>query len=126
MGDRRVEEEILPLAQERKIGFMAHFAFDRGRLFKRASGTPLPEWAAEFDAKTWAQFFLKYVVSHPAVTVARTGTTKAAHMLDNIGGGIGRLPNEAMRKRMAAARGFIPRATIRPPRLNPRQDRDDG
>ncbi len=101
VGDRRVEQEILPLAQERKIGFMAHFAFDRGRLFKRASGTPLPEWAAEFDAKTWAQFFLKYVVSHPAVTVARTGTTRAAHMLDNIGAGIGRLPNEAMRKRMA-------------------------
>ena len=100
-GWRGVEERILPLAIERKIGFMAHFSFDRGRLFKRASGTPLPEWAAEFDARTWAQFFLKYVVSHPAVTVARAGTTKPAHMLDNIGGGIGRLPNEAMRKRMA-------------------------
>ena len=101
VGDRRAEETILPLALERKIGFMAYFAFDRGRLFKRAGSTPLPEWAAEFDAKTWAQFFLKYVVSHPAVIVARTGTTNAAHMLDNIGGGIGRLPNEAMRKRMA-------------------------
>ena len=108
VGDRRVEQEILPLAQERKIAFMAHFAFDRGRLFKRASGTPLPEWAAEFDARTWAQFFLKYVVSHPAVTVARTGTTKAAHMLDNIGGGIGRLPNEAMRKRMAELVDSLP------------------
>jgi aryl-alcohol dehydrogenase-like predicted oxidoreductase len=108
LGDRRVEQEILPLAQERKIGFMAHFAFDRGRLFKRASGTPLPDWAAEFDARTWAQFFLKYVVSHPAVTVARTGTTKAAHMLDNIGGGIGRLPNEAMRKRMAELVDALP------------------
>jgi aryl-alcohol dehydrogenase-like predicted oxidoreductase len=101
VGDRRVEQEILPLAQERKIAFRADFVFDRGRLFKRASGTPLPDWAAEFDAKSWAQFFVKYVVSHPAVTVARTGTTKAAHMLDNVGGGIGRLPNEAMRKRMA-------------------------
>ena len=101
VGDRRVEQEILPLAQERKIGFMAHFAFDRGRLFKRVSGTPLPDWAAEFDAQTWAQFFLKYVISHPTVVTARTGTTNAAHMLDNIGGGIGRLPNEAMRKRMA-------------------------
>jgi hypothetical protein len=67
----------------------------------RAGDTPLPEWAAEFDARTWAQFFLKYVVSHPAVTVARVGTTKATHMLDNIGGGIGRLPDEATRKRMA-------------------------
>ena len=100
-GWRSVEERILPLAMERKIGFMAHFAFDRGRLFQRASGTPLPEWAAEFDAKTWAQFFLKYVISHPAVIVARVGTTKAAHMLDNIGGGIGRLPSESTRKRMA-------------------------
>jgi diketogulonate reductase-like aldo/keto reductase len=101
LGDRRVEEKILPLAQERKIGFLAYFTFDRGRLFKRAGSTPLPEWAAEFDAKTWPQFFVKYVLSHPAVIVARTGTTKAEHMLDNIGGGIGRLPNEAMRKRMA-------------------------
>jgi aryl-alcohol dehydrogenase-like predicted oxidoreductase len=108
VGDRRVEQEILPLAQERKIGFMAHFTFDRGRLFKRVAGTPLPEWAAEFDAKTWPQFFLKYVVSHPAVTLARTGTTKAAHMLENIGGGIGRLPDQAMRKRMAAFVDSLP------------------
>ncbi len=100
-GWRGVEERILPLAMERKIGFMAHFTFDRGRLFQRASGTPLPEWAAEFDAKTWAQFFIKYVISHPAVIVARVGTTKAAHMLDNTAGGMGRLPNEAMRKRIA-------------------------
>jgi hypothetical protein len=71
-------------------------------LFTRAGTKPVPEWAAEFDAKTWAQFFLKYVISHPAVTVARTGTTKVAHMIDNIGGGIGRLPNDATRKRMAA------------------------
>jgi aryl-alcohol dehydrogenase-like predicted oxidoreductase len=107
-GWRGVEERILPLAMERKIGFMAHFAFDRGRLFQRASGRPLPEWAAEFDAKTWAQFFLKYVISHPAVIVARVGTTKAAHMLDNLGGGIGRLPNETMRKRMAAFVDSLP------------------
>ena len=108
-GWRGVEERILPLAMERKIGFMAHFAFDRGRLFQRASGTPLPEWASEFDAKTWAQFFLKYVLSHPAVVVARTGTTKATHMLDNIGGGIGRMPNEAMRKRMGEFVDALPR-----------------
>ena len=101
VSDRRLEETILPLAQERKIGVMAYFPFDRRRIFERASSTPLPEWAAEFDAKTWAQFFLKYVVSHPAVTVARVGTTKAEHMLDDIRGGIGRLPDEATRKRMA-------------------------
>ena len=101
VGDRRVEETILPLALERKIAFMSYFTFDRGRLFKRIGTTPLPAWAAEFDAKTWAQFCLKYVLSQPAVVVARAGTTDPAHMLDNIGGGIGRLPNEAMRKRMA-------------------------
>ena len=101
VGDRRLEEKILPLAQERKIAVMAYFTFDRGRLFKRAGSTPLPEWAAEFGARTWAQFFIKYVLSHPAITVVRTGTTKPAHMLENMQAGMGPLPNEAARKRMA-------------------------
>ena len=101
MGDRRLEEMILPLAMEKKIGVFAYFAFDRGRLFKRAGSTPLPAWAAEFGAKTWAQFFLKYVMSHPAVTMVRTGTTKTEHLLENINAGMGRLPDEATRKRMA-------------------------
>ena len=108
VGDRRAEETILPLALERKIAFMAYFPFDRGRIFKRIGTTPLPAWAAEFDAKTWAQFCIKYVLSHPAVVVAREGTTDPAHMLDNIGGGIGRLPNEAMRKRMAELVDSLP------------------
>ena len=98
---RSAEEKILPLAQERKIGVVAYFPFSLGTNFQRAGTTPLPEWAAEFDARTWSQFFLKYVVSHPAVTVVRAGTTQAKHMLENIGGGIGRLPDEATRKRMA-------------------------
>ena len=101
LSDRRLEEKILPLAQEKKIAAMAYFPLDRGRIFQRASNTPLPAWAAEFDAKTWAQYFIKYVLSHPAITVVRTGTTKPEHMLENIGAGMGRLPNEAMRKRMA-------------------------
>jgi diketogulonate reductase-like aldo/keto reductase len=108
VGDRRLEEMILPLAQERKIAAMAYFPFDRGRIFQRASATPLPEWAAEFDAKTWAQFFVKYVLSHPAITVVRTGTTKSEHMLENINAGMGRLPNEAMRKRMAQLVDSLP------------------
>ncbi|MDQ3489030.1 MAG: aldo/keto reductase, partial [Acidobacteriota bacterium] len=121
VGSRRAEEKILPLAQERKIGVMAFFRFsNNGRvscgrgsnLFARVGTRPLPEWAAEFDAKTWAQFFLKYVISHPAVTVARVGTTKAAHMLDNMGGGIGRLPDEATRKRMAAFIDALPPVTV--------------
>jgi aryl-alcohol dehydrogenase-like predicted oxidoreductase len=119
IDNRSVEEVVLPFAQERKIAVMVHFPFggaggqscvsDRG-LFGRVGTMPLPAWAAEFDAKTWAQFFLKYVISHPAVTVARVGTTKAHHMLDNLGGGIGRLPNEAMRKRMAEFIDDIPLA----------------
>jgi hypothetical protein len=110
VSDRRVEETILPLALEKKIAFMSYFPFDRGRIFKRFGNTPLPAWAAEFDAKTWAQFCLKYVLSHPAVVVARAGTTDPAHMLDNIGAGIGRLPNEAMRKRMAELVDALPAA----------------
>jgi aryl-alcohol dehydrogenase-like predicted oxidoreductase len=101
IDNRNVEEQLLPLARERKVGVVAYFPFGVGSLFQRVGATPLPEWAAEFDARTWAQFFLKYVVGHPAVTVVRAGTTKADHMLDNLGGGIGRLPDEAMRKRMA-------------------------
>ena len=108
VADRRAEETILPLALERKIAFMAYFPFDRGRIFGRIGTTPLPAWAAEFDAKTWAQFCIKYVLGHPAVVVAREGTTDSAHMLDNIGGGIGRLPNEAMRKRMAELVDSLP------------------
>ena len=118
IGNRaRVEDTILPLAMERKIGVMAFFPFGisggascaTGRnLFGRVGTTPLPEWAADFDAKSWAQFFLKYVISHPAITVARVGTTKPHHMLDNMGGGIGRLPNEATRKRMAELVDSLP------------------
>ena len=94
------------------------------RASSRASAhTPLPEWAAEFDAKTWPQFFLKYVISHPAVTVARVGTTKAAHMLDNIGGGIGRLPNEATRKRMAEFVDALPAPATPPARKRGRTER---
>ena len=117
----RVEDTILPLAQERKIGVIAFFPLGNNggvscgkvtNLFARVGTRPLPEWAADFDARTWAQFFLKYVISHPAVTVARVGTTKPAHMVDNIGGGIGRLPNEATRKRMAAFIDALPAAAM--------------
>jgi aryl-alcohol dehydrogenase-like predicted oxidoreductase len=118
VSNRHVEDVILPLARERKIGVIAFFPFSNNagtscsamsrNLFARVGSTPLPEWAAEFDAKSWAQFFLKYVISHPAVTAARVGTTKPHHMLDNIGGGIGRLPDEATRKRMAALVDALP------------------
>jgi aryl-alcohol dehydrogenase-like predicted oxidoreductase len=101
INNRGAEQTILPLALERKMAVVAYMPFNQGNLFQRAAATPLPSWAAEFDAKTWAQFFLKFVVSHPAVTLVRAGTNNPAHMVENIGGGIGRLPNEATRKRMA-------------------------
>jgi aryl-alcohol dehydrogenase-like predicted oxidoreductase len=130
IGNRFVEETILPLASEKKIGVVAFFPFGNNsgvscgalslNLFARVGSRPLPEWAAEFDAKTWAHFFLKYVISHPAITVARVGTTKPAHMLDNIGGGIGRLPNEATRKRMAELIDALPPAAPpKPPQAPP-------
>ena len=71
---------------------------------------PLPDWAAELDAKTWAQFFLKFVVSHPAVTAATPATSRVSNLVDNIGGGIGRLPDAAMRRRMAAFVDALPAA----------------
>lgn len=110
IDNRNVEQTILPLAQQRKIGVLANFPFGgnvgpEGRtmsyLFARIGNASLPAWAADFDATTWAQFFLKYVVSHPAVTSVRVGTSKPRNMLDNIAGGTGRLPNQATRKRMA-------------------------
>lgn len=106
---REVDEKILPLAQERKIGVLAYAPFGRTRLFRRVGDRPLPDWAGEFDARTWAQFFLKWVIGHPAITCVTPATSQAKNMLDNIGGGIGRLPNAAMRTRMAAFIDALPR-----------------
>ena len=100
IDNRDVEEKFLPLALERKIGVLAYLPFGRTSLFRRVGDRPLPEWATEFDAKTWAQFFIKYVISHPAITVVTPSTSQAKNMLDNLGGGAGRLPTQAMRKRM--------------------------
>lgn len=110
IDNRQVEETILPLARDRKIGVFVYAPFGRTRLFKRVGNQPLPDWAAEFDAKTWAQFFLKWVIGHPAVTVVTPATSQPKNMLDNIGGGIGRVPDEAMRKKMAAFVDALPSA----------------
>jgi aryl-alcohol dehydrogenase-like predicted oxidoreductase len=108
IDNRNVEETILPLAQERKIGVLVYVPFGRTRLFQRVGDRPLPDWAAEFDAKSWAQFFIKYVLAHPAVTVVTPATSQARHMLDNIGGGIGKLPDGATRKRMVELVDALP------------------
>lgn len=106
---REMEETIFPLAQERKIGILAYQPFGRTRLWNRVGDTPVPDYAKEFDATTWGQFFIKFVVSHPAVTVVTPATSQAKNMLDNLGGGRGRLPDAAMRKRMIATVDALPR-----------------
>lgn len=110
VDNRDVEERILPLAQERKIAVMVYLPFGRTRLFRRVAGRALPEWAAEFDASSWAQFFIKYVLGHPAVTVVTPATSQARHLLDNLGGGTGRVPDAAMRRRMAELVDTLPAA----------------
>jgi aryl-alcohol dehydrogenase-like predicted oxidoreductase len=97
-----VEEAILPLAQERKIGVLVYVPFGRTRLWERVRGREVPAWAADFDATSWAQFFLKFVIAHPAVTVATPATSRPHHMVDNMGAAMGRLPDEATRRRMIA------------------------
>jgi len=110
VDDRDVEQIILPLALDRKIAVLAYAPFGRTRLFRRVGDRPVPDWAADFNAKTWAQFFLKFVVSHPAITAATPATSQGKNMLDNIGGGIGKLPDEATRKKMAAFVESLPSA----------------
>jgi aryl-alcohol dehydrogenase-like predicted oxidoreductase len=105
---REVEDTILPLAQERKIGVLSYQPFGRTRLWNRVGSQPLPDYAKEFDATTWAQFFIKFVASHPAITVVTPATSQAKNMTDNLGGGRGRLPDAAMRKRMIATVDALP------------------
>ena len=104
------EETILPLAQERGIGVLVYAPFGRTRLWNRVEGRDVPDWAAEFDATSWAQFFLKFVVSHPTVTAATPATSQPHHMVDNLGGGMGRLPDEATRRRMVEYVNALPPA----------------
>ncbi|KPK07546.1 MAG: oxidoreductase [Gemmatimonas sp. SG8_28] len=113
VDNRTVETTILPLAQERKIGVLVYLPFGRTRLWQRVEGRELPEWASELDATTWAQFFIKFILGHPAVTVVTPATSNPTHMADNIGGGIGRLPDDAMRERMAALVEALPPAPAR-------------
>jgi diketogulonate reductase-like aldo/keto reductase len=100
IGDRAPEQRLLPLAKDRNMAVLANQPFRAGSLFRQVSGRPLPEWAKEFDCTSWAQFFLKFSVSHPAVTCAIPATGDTAHLRDNMGAGVGRLPTEAQRKQM--------------------------
>ena len=102
--EREAEQRLLPLAMDTGTSVIINRPFGAGSLFSRVRDVALPSWAGEIDCNSWAQFFLKYVVSHPAVTCAIPATSKPKHMIDDMGGGYGTLPDEATRERM---RGLI-------------------
>jgi diketogulonate reductase-like aldo/keto reductase len=101
IADRAAEERVLPAAAERGTAVLVNQPFGGGGLFERVRGKAPPEWAGEIGCGTWAQFFLKFILGHPAVTCVIPATAKVSHLEDNMGAGRGVMPDEAMRKRMA-------------------------
>ncbi len=99
--ERGAEERILPLAREKGVAVLVNRPFARGNLFARLRARPLPDWAVEFDCKSWAQFLLKWILANAAVTCAIPATSDPRHLEDNMAAGLGRLPDEKMRGRMA-------------------------
>ncbi len=102
MADRSAEDRALPTAADTGTAILVNVPFAKAELFSRVRGKSLPEWASEFDCTSWAQFFLKFVLGHPAVTCAIPATRKPEHLTDNMNAGLGRLPDEKMRQRMVA------------------------
>ena len=100
LASRDAADVILPLAADRGMAVLANVPFGRGRLFDTVGERPLPDWAGEFDCESWGQFFLKYIVGHPAVTCVIPGTAKPHYATDNMGAAMGRLPDAAMRAKM--------------------------
>jgi aryl-alcohol dehydrogenase-like predicted oxidoreductase len=100
IDNREAEKRLLPAAKDAGTAVLVALPFGRGRLFRNALGKKLPEWAAAFDCASWGQFFLKFILGDPRVTVVIPGTDKAAHMIDNLGAGRGRLPDTKERERM--------------------------
>ena len=101
LGERDAEKRLLPLAREKKVAVIINRPFAEGALFSRVKGKPLPAWAKEYDINSWAQYFLKWIVSHPAVTCAIPGTGRPEHMRDNLVAGHGRVPDAKGRQRLA-------------------------
>ena len=110
VDNRESAKKILPLAQDRGIAVLVYLPFGRTRLWNRVEGKEVPEWAGDFDASSWAQFFLKFVAAHPAVTAITPATSKPHHMLDNIGGAVGRLPDKETQQRMIEYVDALPMA----------------
>jgi diketogulonate reductase-like aldo/keto reductase len=101
LAERNAEKALLPLAMDKNIAVVVNRPFGEGAMFRKVRGKTLPPWAAELGIASWAQYFLKWIVSHPAVTCAIPGTGNAEHMKDNMGAAHGPLPDAAARKRMA-------------------------
>jgi diketogulonate reductase-like aldo/keto reductase len=101
LAERESEKRLLPYCAQNGIAVIANRPFAEGRMFGRVKGRPLPPWAAELGIASWAQYFLKWIVGHPAVTCAIPGTGKPEHIADNVAAGFGKLPDEKMRSRMA-------------------------
>jgi diketogulonate reductase-like aldo/keto reductase len=101
ISEREAEDSLLPLARDTGTAVIINRPFAQASLFSRVRGRELPGWAAEFDCKSWGQFFLKYILSHPAVTCVIPATSKPHHLVDNMGAGIGKLPDAQMRAKMA-------------------------
>ena len=100
LGERQAAERLLPLAQDKGLAVLVNEPYNVGRLFRAVQGHELPAWADEFDCNSWGQFFLKYILAHPAVTAVIPATSDPEHLVDNMGAGLGRLPDERMRRRM--------------------------
>jgi aryl-alcohol dehydrogenase-like predicted oxidoreductase len=100
LAEPEAEARLLPACAEAGVAVIVNRPFAEGALFRKVKGRELPAWAAEIDCASWAQFFLKWIVSHPAVTCAIPGTSRVVHLEDNLKAGVGRLPDAAMRKRM--------------------------
>ncbi len=100
IAEREAEKRVLPLARERGVATLINRPFTRGNLFSRLRAKPLPDWAAEFDCTSWAQFLLKWILANEAVTCAIPATSDPQHLEDNMHGGMGRLPDAKLRERM--------------------------
>ncbi|CAA9249796.1 MAG: hypothetical protein AVDCRST_MAG95-1822 [uncultured Adhaeribacter sp.] len=102
IATRAAADRLLPLAQDKNIAVIVNRPFESGSLFSAVKNKPLPGWAAEFDCNSWGQFFLKYILAHPAITCVIPATAKVKHLTDNMQAGLGRLPDAALRKQMEA------------------------
>ena len=110
IDSREAADRVLPLAEDLGIATLIYQPFGRTRLWRRVAGRDLPEWAAEIGVSSWAQFFIKYIAAHPAVTCVTPATSRPVNMIDNLGGGVGELPDAAMRRRMLEVVDALPSA----------------